>query len=121
MPTPLSSATAPKTYLTLPPISQAFEPTSPAVPTPTSSHSYFPNSYVGQVSAPESHKRAYGSTFSTAHHDVAQKAGARPDSISQFNGPSLFTDFDVDDDDDDEGVLTAGYKRADGQVITRKY
>jgi hypothetical protein len=40
--------------------------------------------------------------------------------MPQPNG-SLFTDFDVDDDDEDEGVLTAGYKRADGQVITRKY
>ena len=120
MPTPLSSASATKSYFTLPPISQAFEPASPAVPTPTSTTSYFPNSYVGQVSAAESHKRAYGSTFSTAHHDVAQKAGARPDSMPQPNG-SLFTDFDVDDDDEDEGVLTAGYKRADGQVITRKY
>jgi hypothetical protein len=117
-PTPLSSGT--KTYFHLPPISQAFEPASPAVPTPTSTNSYFPNSYVGQVSAAESHKRAYGSTFSTAHHDVSQKAGARPDSMPQPNG-SLFTDFDVDDDDEDEGVLTAGYKRADGQVITRKY
>ena len=26
-----------------------------------------------------------------------------------------------DDDEDDEGVLTAGYKRADGKVVTRKY
>jgi hypothetical protein len=116
-PTPLSSA---KTFFTLPPISHAFEPASPAVPTPTSTNSYFPNSNVGQVSAAESHKRTYGSTFSTIHHDISQKAGARPDSLPQSHGP-VYPEFDVDDDDDDEGVLTAGYKRADGQVITRKY
>lgn len=54
------------------------------------------------------------------HHDISQKAGARPDALPQSTGP-VYPEFDVDDDDDDEGVLTAGYKRADGQVITRKY
>jgi hypothetical protein len=118
-PTPLS-ASATKTFFHLPTISQALEPASPAVPTPSSSNSYFPNSFGGQGSAAESHKRSYGSTFSTIHHDVSQKAGARPDTVPQINGP-IYSEFDVDDDDEDEGVLTAGYKRADGQVITRKY
>jgi hypothetical protein len=58
------------------------------------------------------------------HHDVAQKAGARPDTYHpQPPTTSLYSEFELDndDDEDDEGVLTAGYKRADGQVVTRKY
>jgi len=98
------------------------EPASPAVHTPNSTNSFFPNSFAGQASAGDSHKRSYGSTFSTAHHDLAQKAGARPGTYPQPT-TSLYSEFEVDndDDDDDEGVLTAGYKRADGQMVTRKY
>jgi hypothetical protein len=110
---------------TLPPISHALEPASPAVHTPNSTNSFFPNSFAAQASGSDSHKRSYGSTFSTAHHDIAQKAGARPDTTypQPPQATSLYSEFDVDndDDDDDEGVLTAGYKRADGQVVTRKY
>jgi hypothetical protein len=99
------------------------EPSSPAVHTPNSTNSFFPNSFAAQASGSDSHKRSYGSTFSTVHHDVAQKAGARPDTYPQPPTTSLYSEFELDndDDEDDEGVLTAGYKRADGQVVTRKY
>lgn len=118
-PTPPLSA-KPYGSFTLPPISHALEPASPAVLTPSNTNTYFPNSYANQAPGMETHKRTYGSTFSTAHHDMSQKAGARPDSYSHMTGP-VYSEYDVDDDEDDEGVLTAGYKRADGQVITRKY
>jgi len=131
---------------TLPPISHALEPDSPAVHTPNSTNSFFPNSFAGQASGSDSHKRSYGSTFSTAHHDLAQKAGARPDTYPQPPTTSLYSEFDVDNDDDEDDEdavrrfmqsrrgrasrpiaaadpiadVTTGYKRADGKVITQK-
>lgn len=113
---PLSSKTFNHNY-TLPPISHALEPSSPAVATPTNSSGYFPSSAAGQQpSGMETHKRSYGSTFSTAHQDVAQKAGARSDSYSQAIS-SAYPELDVDDDFNNEfSDMTGAYKRANGAL-----
>lgn len=36
------------------------------------------------------------------HHDIAQKAGARPDTYPQPPTTSLYSEFDVDNDDDED-------------------
>lgn len=114
-PTPPLSA-KPFSY-TLPPISHALEPASPATATPTSGNSYFPTSNIGHPSTVDSHKRSYGSTFSTSHHDVAQKAGARPqDPYAQQPLSATYPELDADDDYSEFGDMTGAYKRANGVV-----
>lgn len=82
----------------------------------TNSANYFANSAISQTPN-DSHKRSYGSTFSTAAYDQAQKSGARPNSYAQRN--VLYAD-DVADDEEDFRLGTEQYKRADGTPMFRK-